>query len=78
MNRELPLLSSITLTTEDSWEADIPSSKLSEENKKACGTPPTHMCMFADTHTTPPSKKLSMQLWADHISAVWACQTAEL
>lgn len=51
VSSELPLLSSITLTPEDSWEADIPSSQLSEENKRVCGTPPTHTCMCSHTHT---------------------------
>lgn len=54
VNSELPLLSSITLTVEDSWEADIPSSQLSEENKRVCGTPPTSTCMCSDTHTHTP------------------------
>ena len=52
-------LFSITLTPEDSWEADIPSTQLSEENKRVCGTPPTHTCMCSDTHTHthyPPQK----------------------
>lgn len=65
VNSGFPLLSSTTLTPEDSWEADIPSSQLSEENKRACGTPPTHTCMCGDTCNPPqPQKTLSMQLLA--------------
>lgn len=75
-NSELPLLSSITLTPKDSWEADIPSSQLSEENKRVCGTPPTHTCMCSDVYTK--KKKMSMQLWADHISSASVCQLAEI
>lgn len=69
VHSELPLLSSTTLTPEDSWEADIPSSQLSEENKRACGTPPTHTCMCGDTCNPPPppQKTLSMQLLG------WSC-----
>lgn len=68
-NSELPLLSSITLTTEDSWEADIPSSQLSEENKRVCGTPPTHTCMCSDTHTTPPSKTVNATVGWSYFSS---------
>ncbi len=41
----------------------------------------THVHVFRQTHThthNPSPKKLSMQLWADHISAAWACQPAEV
>lgn len=82
-NSELPLLSSITLTAKDSWEADIPSSQLSEEKQKSvCDPSYTHVHVFRHTHNPPPPppppKKLSRQLWADHISAAWASQPAEL
>lgn len=79
-----PPLPSITLTAEDSWEAGIPSSQLSEENKRVCGTPPTHTCMCSDVHSQPPHpypyklKKLSLWATGDHISAAWACQPAEV
>lgn len=78
-NSELPFLSSIILTPKDSWEADIPSSQLSEENKGVCGTPPTHTraCVQMHTQTLPP-KKLSMQLWVDLISAACALQLTEI
>lgn len=55
-NTDLPPLPSISLTPEDSWEADIPSSQLSDENKRVCGTPPTCTCMCSDTHTHNPTK----------------------
>lgn len=52
VNSELPLLSSTTLTPEDSWEADIPSSQLSE-NKERVG-PLLHTRACVETHATPP------------------------
>lgn len=65
---KLPILSSITLCTEDSWEADIPSSQFSVENKRVWDPSYTHVhvCMWPPP---PPTKKLSIQLQADHISA---------
>lgn len=62
-NSELPLRSAVTLIAEDSWEADIPSSQLSEENKRVCGTPPTYTCMCSGTHThtqPPPPNQSSV------------------
>lgn len=45
---KLPILSSITLCTEDSWEADIPSSQFSVENKRVWDPSYTHVhvCMW--------------------------------
>lgn len=78
-NDELPpLLSSITLTAEDSWEADIPSSQLSRGKQKSVWDPSyTHVHVFR--HTTPPQKNCQCNRGADHISAAGrAGQPAEV
>lgn len=48
-----PILFSITLCTEDSWEADIPSSQLSLENKRVWDPSYTHVhvCMWPPSPT---------------------------
>lgn len=66
---ELPILSSIALCTEDSWEADIPSSQLSVENKRVWDPSYTHVHVRPPPPPPPPQKKLSIQLQADYISA---------
>lgn len=44
--------------------------------QKSVWGPLLHTRACVQMHTTRPTKKLSMQLWADHISAAWACQRA--
>lgn len=44
--------------------------------QKSVWGPLLHARACVQTHTTHPTKKLSVQLWADHISAAWACQQA--
>lgn len=48
-----------------------------QRKTKECVGPLLHTRACVQTHTEPPPKKLSMQLWADHISAASRGMSAE-
>lgn len=61
-----PILFSITLCTEDSWEADIPSSQLSLKNKRVWDLSYTHVhvCMWPPPQPLPQKTVNSTTGWS--------------
>lgn len=73
-NSELPLLFSSPALLRTAGRQTFLLLSFQSKTKECVGPlPHTRACV-----QTTPSQKLSMQLWADHISAAWACQPAEV